>query len=342
MERRDPALMANIHLRPLQPFLDAADTLEVCVNRPGEVFVETPAGWSVHAVPQLDFEHCLALAQAVANGQEDGISKASPLLAACLPGGHRAQFAIPPAVPQGTVSITIRKPSQRIARLSELAASGLFSRVIDAADGLQPHEQELLALRRARRFDEFLALAMQMRLTGITSGPTGAGKTYVMKALIEEISAKERLITIEDTQELLMPNHPNTVHLLYSAGGAGVSSITAGDLLKASLRMRGDRILLAELRDGVCLDFISAVASGHPGLTSVHGLSCSLVRERMALMIQQSAAGASMRLEQIRRLLTLTVDFIVQFDCDRSRGRFVREVWYEPERRLAVAAGADA
>ncbi len=99
-------------LRPLREQLDSPGVLEVCVNRPGEMLVESLQGWQAMAAPALTFERCLSLATAVATFSDQQVNQERPLLAATLPSGERVQFVIPPAVPRGPVSITIRKPSR--------------------------------------------------------------------------------------------------------------------------------------------------------------------------------------------------------------------------------------
>ena len=211
-------------LRPLRAQLDAPGVLEVCVNRPGELQVETVSGWQTVAAPEMTLERCLSLATAVATFCDQRINQERPLLAATLPSGERIQFAIPPAVPRGTVSITVRKPSELILKLSDFEHDGLFDRMgehrnnerCDKDAGLRPFEQELLALKSAGRYAEFLRLAVRQHQTMVVSGKTGSGKTTFMKGLVEEVPHHERLITIQDTAELTLPNHPNVVHLFLS------------------------------------------------------------------------------------------------------------------------------
>jgi len=352
------ATSVNAFLRPLREQLDAPGVLEVCVNRPGEMMVETVHGWHAVAAPALTLERCLALATAVATWCDQRIDAERPLLAATLPGGERIQFVIPPAVTRGTVSITVRKPAALVRRLDDFAREGLFDRTGEGAVAmhapeaaaplpdatvshgpqapLPPFEAELVALKAARRWSDFLRLAVRRHQTIVVSGRTGCGKTTFMKGLIEEVPRHERLITIEDTAELTLPLHPNAVHLFYSKDGQGTARVTARTLLEACLRMKPDRILLAELRGDECFSFVRLAASGHPGsLTSVHAGSCALALEQMALMIRESGAGGGLRLREIKWLLGVVVDVVVQFDRD-ERGRFVSELYYEPRRqRLA-------
>lgn len=321
-------------LRPLRQHLDAPDVLEVCVNRPGELLIEDTTGWRTVAAPDMTLERCLSLATAVATFCDQQINQERPLLSATLPTGERVQFVIPPAVPRGTVSITIRKPSSVIKGLADFEREGLFERTADLSraspESLPPHEAELVALKGAGRYAEFLRLAVRSCQTIVVSGKTGSGKTTFMRGLVEEVAPRERLITIQDTAELTLPNHPNAVHLFYSKDAQGTARVTAKSLLEACLRMRPDRIFLAEVRGDECFHFVRLAASGHPGsVTSVHGGSCALAIEQMALMIRETGAGSGLRMEEIHQLLNIVVDVVVQFDRD-ERGRFISEIHYQP------------
>jgi type IV secretion system protein VirB11 len=328
-------------LRPLRDQLDAPGVLEVCVNRPGELLVETVRGWQIVATPEMTQERCLSLATAVATFCDQQINQERPLLSATLPTGERIQFVIPPAVPRGTVSITVRKPSHMIKRLDDFEREGLFERINDTSakvarnpsSDLLSFERELGALKDTGRYAEFLRLAVHKHQTIVVSGKTGSGKTTFMKGLVEEVPKHERLITIQDTAELTLPNHPNVVHLFYSKDAQGTARVTAKSLLEACLRMKPDRIFLAEVRGDECFYFVRLAASGHPGsITSVHAGSCALAFEQMSLMIRESGAGGGLRMNEIKWLLGVVVDVIVQFDRD-ERGRFISEVFYEPRRQ---------
>lgn len=327
-------------LQPLREQLDASSVFEVCVNRPGEILVETLGGWQSVPTPELTLERCLSLATAVATYSDQQINQERPLLSATLPTGERIQFVIPPAVTRGTVSITVRKPSQVIKRLDDFEHEGLFERTAmvssTPSSQLLPFERELVALKDAGRYAEFLRLAVRKHQTIVVSGKTGSGKTTFMKGLVEEVPMYERLVTIEDTAELGLERHPNVVHLFYSKDAQGVAKVTSKSLLEACMRMKPDRIFLAEVRGDECFHFLRLAASGHPGsITSVHAGSCALAFEQMSLMIRESGAGAGLRMGEIRWLLAVIVDVIVQFDRD-ERGRFIPEIYYEPRRqRLA-------
>jgi type IV secretion system protein VirB11 len=329
-------------LRPLRERLDAEGVQEVCVNRPGELFIETADGWQSSLAPDMTLERCMSLATAVATYADQQINQERPLLAATLPTGERVQFVIPPAVTRGTVSITLRKPATLIKRLDQFEREGLFERIVaPSLDGgdILPFESRLVQLKDGRRYAEFLRLAVQRQQTVVISGRTGSGKTMFMKGLVEEAPRDERHITIEDAAELTLPNHPNVVHLFYSKDGQGTARVTAKSLLEASLRMKPDRIFLAEVRGDECFHFVRLAASGHAGMTSVHAGSCALAFEQMALMIRESGAGGGLTLDEIKRLLGMVVDVVVQFDRD-ERGRFISEIHYLPRaRRHACSPG---
>lgn len=343
------ATSVNEFLRPLRTHLDQPGVLEVCVNRPGELLIETERGWHQVAALGLTLERCLSLATAVATFSDQQINQERPLLAATLPSGERIQFVIPPAVTRGTVSITVRKPSTLVKRLDDFEREGLFERTaapaLTSAAGSPESdlERDLLALRQAGRYADFLRLAVRRHQTIVVSGKTGSGKTTFMKALVEEVPPNERLITIEDTAELILPHHPNAVHLYYSKDAQGMARVTAKSLLEACLRMKPDRIFLAEVRGDECFYFVRLAASGHPGsLTSLHAGSCALAFEQMSLMIRESGAGGGLRLHEIKGLLRAVIDVIVQFDRD-ERGRFISELHYEPRSRrpTGLTAGCD-
>jgi type IV secretion system protein VirB11 len=330
----------KVFLLPFQRFLERPDVLEICVNRPGEVFVEGADGWEREEVVDLTYDHLFALARAVATLTGQSIAEDKPLLSATLPEGERVQFVLPPACERGTVSVTIRRPSTRIWRLEEFEAQGIFRdtevltdrrETVDASPlQLRPTERRLLELLWANDVASFFRAAVPARLNIVVSGATGSGKTTFMKGLVQECGSEERLITIEDAREILLPHHPNAVHLLYSKGGQGVAKVTARQLLVSCLRMRPDRILLAEIREDECYDYLRNAASGHPGsITSMHAGTCAEAFEQMGLMIRQSEAGSGLSHGETQRLLRLLVDVVVQYVKDAD-GRRVSQVWYRP------------
>jgi type IV secretion system protein VirB11 len=202
-----------------------------------------------------------------------------------------------------------------------------------ANDSLDETESQLLRLLVDKDYEEFMRLAVVSRKNIVVSGATGSGKTTWTKALIREIPAEERLITIEDAQELVLDRHANHVRLFYSKDGQGLARVTPKQLLEACLRMKPDRILLAELRAEEAFDYLRNVNSGHPGsITSVHAASAELAFEQLVLLVKQSAGGRELARGDIKSLLYLLVDVVIQCGIERHE-RFVREIWYDPDRR---------
>src|SRR3546814_19085291 len=126
-----------------------------------------------------------------------------------------------------------------------------------------------------------------------------------MKSLVNHIADEERLVTIEDARDLFI-TQPNVVHLLYSKGGQSASNVTAKSCMEACLRMKPDRIILAELRGDESFYFIRNCASGHPGsITSCHSGSTAQTWDQLALMVTASAEGAGLEFPVIHRLLMM-------------------------------------
>lgn len=330
----------ELMLGTLHPCLRRADVSEVCINRPGEVFVETAQGWQCEPLPQADFDWCLRFAKLVANHTHQRVDPTSPLLSASLPAGERVQVALPPATPDGQVAICIRRARSLHWSLEDLSRRGIFVRARRAEGSGDVLEQELLRLLQSEDLESFMRLAVRSRKNILVSGPTGSGKTTWTRALIGEIPADERLITIEDTPELVLDRHPNHVHLFYSKDEQGVARITPKQLLEACLRMKPDRILLAELRAEEAFDYLRNVNSGHPGsITSVHATSAELAFEQLVLLVKLSTAGRGLSRVDIKELLYLLVDVVVQFETHQHE-RFIKEVWYDPLRKRRAAAPA--
>jgi len=319
-------------LRELDPILAVEGVTELCINRPGEGFVESADGWRRLTLSFASYEWCLRLCKLVANATQQRIDEQSPLLSASLPGGERIQLVMPPATASHSVSITIRKPAPRTWSLDELAQQGIFDRTRHAEGGVDPLQRQLARLLQERNYVGFMRHAVTGRQNILVSGPTGSGKTTWTKALIGEIPAHERLISIEDAQELVLDGHPNHVRLFYSKGGQGRSRVTPKQLLEACLRMKPDRILLAELRAEEAFDYLRNVNSGHPGsITSIHAASAELAFEQLVLLVKQNEAGRQMSREDIRRLLGTLVDVVIQFGV-AGHSRYIKEIWYGPAR----------
>jgi len=329
----DNDVALRTYLEPLRKFLDDPTVTEVCMNRPGEVFTETNRGWERFDVPELTFDRGMALSKMIATSARQRITETDNLLSAALPAGERCQIVIPPSCTAETVSLTIRKPSQRTLDLDEFEAQGTFAECRNASDELSDTEKELLRLKDVRSWRAFIELAVVSKQNILISGATGSGKTTFTRGLIAAIPAHERLITIEDTHELWLPNHPNHVHLFYAKDQQGVSHTTPKKLLESCLRMKPSRVLLAELRGDEAYYYLRNIGSGHPGsITTVHANSAGQAFEQLTLLIKESSAGATLDRTDIRSLLTMLVDVVIQFKVNGGR-RVMTEVYYEPQRK---------
>jgi type IV secretion system protein VirB11 len=324
------------YLEPITKFLKEPGLTEVCINRPYEVWCEGRNGWTRHEVAddRLSFSGLDGLASLAASYTRQDIRNEWPILSTTLPDGERCQIVIPPAVPDGTISVTIRKPPDVTMSLSDFHGAGVFKHVIIETDQLTALDKELLQLRAARKWIEFFDLAVKGRKNIIISGATGSGKTTFSKGLIQSIPAHERILTIEDALELDVPQ-PNHVRLLYSKDGQGLSKLGPKQLLESCLRMRPDRILLQELRDGTAFYYLRNANSGHPGsITTVHADSAALAFEQLTLLVKESEGGSQIDRADIRSLLFMLVDIVVQMKVMPDGSRRVTEVYFDPERQL--------
>lgn len=317
-------------LEPIAELLAAPELTEIAINRPGEVFTESPRGWTRHERSGLEFPQLMNLATAAAAFTRQDIATDQPIVSTVLPFGERCQIVAPPAVPARTVSLTIRKVAPLTMTLDDFERRSLFADVRPANDSLSADEEELIRLKEAGQWRAFLERAVASRRNIVISGATGSGKTTLAKGLVALIPGHERLLTIEDTAELSVPQ-PNHVRLLYAKDGGGVAKIGPRELLESALRMRPDRILLQELRDGTAFYYLRNVNSGHPGsITTVHADSARLAFEQLTLLVKESAEGRELARDDIRRLLHLTVDVVVQMS--RRDGRYrITEIYYDPE-----------
>jgi type IV secretion system protein VirB11 len=333
-------------LRPLERFFAIEGVTEIVINRPGEVLYERGTAWVHEEAPDLTQARLMGLARAIATYSDQEIGPRTPILSAILPDGQRIQIVAPPAVPQETLSFSIRLPGKAIRRLADYQREGAFGHFLwpssrDLArlrPELDPDDVELIDALAARDLAGFLVRAVSYRRNIAVVGDTGSGKTTFMKSLCQHIPREERIITIEDVRELSLPAHRNLVHLLYSKGGQGVAQVTPADLIAACMRMRPDRVLLAELRGSEAFDFLKLLTTGHSGaITSFHAESCALAFERYVLMAKEHSGAAIFDAEGLKRLVRLTLDIIVHIRAEAGEGqtkrRYVSEVHFDPVAR---------
>lgn len=314
-------------------YLNSPEVTEICINRPGELYLETVHGWQRIDVPSLTFERARQFCTAVVNESNTGqrITDAEPVVSLTFPTGQRAQFVIPPACDASKVSITIRLPSKHTKTLEQYKHDGFFAQILEEKADIGDQDRELIDLRSRRNYAEFFKKAVHYKKNVVVAGATGSGKTTFMKALVNHIPHGERLVTIEDARELFI-GQPNTVHLLYSKGGQSASNVTAKTCMEACLRMKPDRIILAELRGDESFYFIRNCASGHPGsITSCHAGSTEQAWDQLALMVKASNEGSGLEFGVIKRLLRMTIDIVVHIKAHAGR-RYITGIDFDPAR----------
>lgn len=299
------------YLAPFTGMLARPDVTDIYVNRPGELWVETLGGAiERHDAPTLDGATLERFARQVAALSHQGISREHPLLSATLPDGARIQIVAPPAT-RGDLALAIRKHVAADLSLQDYVATGAFgaTRHGETRDMLDDPVAKALA-------DDNIAGALSAAVRGrrniLVSGGTSTGKTTFLGALMREIPRDERLILIEDTPELRV-DHANAVGLIAARSMLGEATVSADDLVSASLRMRPDRIILGELRGLEAYAFLRAINTGHPGsMTTVHADSPAGAIEQIVLLVLQG--GTRLNRDDVRHYVRQTIGLFVQLD----------------------------
>ena len=273
---------------PIETLLQDPSVTEVMVNRFDEVFVERGGRIQTTDVRFNNEAHLRATIERVVSRVGRRIDESSPLVDARLPDGSRVNAVIPPIALDGS-SLTIRKFAVDRMTLQDLLDSGT----------LTPEAEE------------FLGVLVRGKANIIISGGTGSGKTTTLNVLSSLIPEDQRIVTIEDSAELQI-GKPHVVRLESRPPNVeGRGTVTIRDLVKNALRMRPDRIIVGEVRDGTAFDMLQAMNTGHEGsLTTVHANSPddALLRlESMSLM-----AGLELPIPVIRQQMASAIDVIVQ------------------------------
>lgn len=310
-------------LAPIDVALRDPETTEVCINRPGEFWVESRGVFERHAAPAFDFNTLDAVATLAAAMTSQDIGPDHPICSTSLPNGERIQICRPPAVEQGGISITIRRPSSSAPDLEDLDANeGVMAPGVDqTAEGRLAELYTDIQRDGAEAKRRFLREAVRSHRNIILCGRTSSGKTTRGAALAREIGPDERLITIEDTPEWTTLPQTNRVALYYSKGDQGTARVRSEELLEASLRMRPDRVLMQELRDGAAFTYLRAVVAGHPGsITTCHADNAAGAFDALRLMVRQHPAGSTLGDADVRALLRQMIHVVVY--CKRDGTRF--------------------
>lgn len=271
---------------------------EVMINGYQNIFVEQKG--RVHKL-DMTFEDPRRLEDVIQRivgqaGRE--VNQANPIVDTRLPNGSRVNVVLPPISLVGPV-VTIRKFSKNPMTIERLIAYGSLTQPIA----------------------DFLETLVKAKYNIFICGGTGSGKTTFLNALSNYIPKDERIITIEDSAELQIENVPNLVSLeTRNANSAGAGAITIRDLIKSSLRMRPERIIVGEVRGAEALDMLQAMNTGHDGsLSTGHANSTHDMLSRLETMVLQGAAG--LPLPAIRQQISSAVDIIIHLSRLRDHTR---------------------
>ena len=283
----------------LQELVDDPRITEIMVNGPEEIFVESGGeigrwgGGTFESKEQL-----VDLIQQIVGRVNRIVNTSSPIVSARLENGSRVQVVLEPVALNGPI-LTIRKFPERIT-MERLIQYGSIS--VEAA--------------------EFLKAITIARYNIFVSGGTGAGKTTFLNALSEFIPEDERVITIEDSAELQLPHIVNLVRLeTRDANAEGEGAIGIDELIRASLRLRPDRIIIGEVRGKETADLLQAMNTGHDGsFSSGHGNS---VRDMLSRLETMVLMGMDLPLGAIRSQIASAVDIMVHVARQRDKSRKV-------------------
>ncbi len=275
-------------LGPIQTLIDDPDVTEVMVNGPKKIYVEKKGKLTKSPVTFDDDAHVLRIIDRIVLPLGRRVDSDSPTVDARLPDGSRVNAVVPPVAIDGP-SITIRKFTKDKLSVQQLIEYG----------SLTPN------------MAEFIRACVMARLNIVISGGTGSGKTTLLNVLSGYIPEEERIITIEDAAELqLQQDHVMRMETKTS-NTDGKGAVTIRDLVRNSLRMRPDRIVVGEVRAGEALDMLQAMNTGHDGsLTTVHANSPRDAISRIETLVLM--AGMDLPLKVVRQQISSAVDLIIQ------------------------------
>lgn len=273
---------------PIQSLLDDDEVTEIMVNGPKKVFVEIKGKLTKSTIAFDDDDHVLRIIDRIILPLGRRVDSDSPTVDARLPDGSRVNAVVRPVAIDGP-SITIRKFRKDKLKVEDLVAYGSMT----------------------AQMAEFLKACVKARFNIIISGGTGSGKTTLLNVMSGFIPEDERIITIEDAAELqLQQDHVMRMETK-AANADGQHAVSIRELVKNSLRMRPDRIVVGEVRGGEALDMLQAMNTGHDGsLTTVHSNTPRDAMSRIETLVLM--AGMDLPLKVVRQQISSAVDLIVQ------------------------------
>ena len=286
-------LVTEVHhelfgLGPLEPLLADPTISDILVNSYSSVYIERRGKLEKTSISFKDDEHLRRVIERIVSTVGRRIDEAQPMVDARLPDGSRVNAIIPPLALDGPV-LSIRRFGTDPLRMPALIESGELTKEI------------------AILFE----MCVRARLNIIISGGTGAGKTTLLNALSAYIPSDERIVTIEDSAELQM-QQPHVVRLETRPPNIeGRGEVTQRDLVRNTLRMRPDRIVIGEVRGGEAIDMLQAMNTGHDGsLTTIHANSTRDALARLETMVQMTGMRLSDR--AMRQQIAAAVNMVIQ------------------------------
>lgn len=287
---------------PITPLLNDPDITEVMVNGPHQIYVERKGKLELVPVTFYDDQHVLHIMEKIVAPLGRRIDESQPMVDARLPDGSRVNAIIPPLALNGP-TLTIRKFAKDPFKVEDLIRFGTLT-------------QEMA---------QFLKACVVSRLNMIVSGGTGSGKTTSLGVLSGYIPEDERIVTIEDAAELqLRQSHVVTLETR-PPNIEGKGAITIRDLVRNSLRMRPERIIVGEVRSGEALDMLQAMNTGHDGsLTTGHANTPRDMLSRLETMVLM--AGMELPVRAIREQISSAIDVIVQQSRLRDGSRRITHI----------------
>ena len=289
-------------LGPLDALMNDPELSDILVNNAREVFVERHGRLELTDVIFADDAHLLRIIQRIVSRVGRRIDEVSPMVDARLPDGSRVNAVVPPLALRGP-KLSIRRFGAEQIRIETLLANGSLS---------PPMAQ-------------FLHAAVAARIGFLIAGGTGAGKTTLLNALSVAIPGDERIITIEDSAELLL-QHPHVVALeTRQSNSEGAGEVSARELVRNSLRMRPDRILVGEVRGPEALDMLQAMNTGHEGsLATIHANDSRDALARLEMMV--AMAGFDLPIKVVREYVASGIKLIVHLSRLKGGVRRVMRV----------------
>lgn len=289
-------------LGPLQPFIDDPEINEIMVNSEQEIFIERKGVIEKATCAFHTRKDLRDIIQRIVSKVNRRVNESKPIVDARLSDGSRVNIVLPPIALKGP-TMTIRKFGREAMTLKRLI------------------EYQTITKKLAR----FLSLLIKSKYNIFISGGTSSGKTSFLNALSQEISANERIITIEDSAELKLSHIENLVKLETREGNQeGVAEINMRDLIKTSLRMRPDRIIIGEVRGGEALEMLQAMNTGHDGsLSTGHGNSAQDMLSRIETMV---LTETDMPLIAVRKQILSAIDILIHLGRYKDGTRRVLEV----------------